>query len=76
MAVAPDADGSFRLAARHSGEVLDSPGGSAQGTQLVQWQDTGGDSRRWKLVDAGGAYYVIQRPAGSGTNQQWQLDAL
>jgi hypothetical protein len=55
----PNADGSFRLAARHSGKVLDSPGGSAQGTQLVQWQDTGGDDQRWKLVDAGGAYYRL-----------------
>ncbi|MCX5062467.1 RICIN domain-containing protein [Streptomyces sp. NBC_01597] len=95
----PNADGSFRLAARHSGKVLDSPGGSAQGTQLVQWQDTGGDDQRWKLVDAGGAYHrlvnvgngwcvdvadgstadnarVVQWPAGTGTNQQWQLDAL
>ncbi|MDQ1021717.1 RICIN domain-containing protein [Streptomyces afghaniensis] len=55
----PNADGSFRLAARHSGKVLDSPGGSAQGTQLVQWQDTGGDKQRWKLVDAGGASYRL-----------------
>ncbi|MFC4463126.1 glycoside hydrolase N-terminal domain-containing protein [Streptomyces xiangluensis] len=95
----PNADGSFRLAARHSGKVLDSPSGSAQGTQLVQWQDTGGDNQRWTLVDTGGAYHrlvnvrnrwcadvaggsttdnarVIQWPAGTGTNQQWQLDAL
>ncbi|WP_405767284.1 RICIN domain-containing protein [Streptomyces sp. NBC_01538] len=105
----PNPDGSFRLAARHSGKVLDGSGGSAQGTQLVQWQDTGGDNQRWTLVDAGGGYYrlvdagggyyrlvnvrtgwcadvadgstadnarVIPWPAGTGTNQQWQLDAL
>jgi alpha-L-fucosidase 2 len=64
-----------------------------------EWQDTGGDNQRWKLVDAGGAHYrlvnvrngwhadvadgsttdnarVIQWPTGTGTNQQWQLDAL
>lgn len=95
----PHADGSFRLAARHSGKVLDSPGGSGQGAQLIQWQDTGADNQWWKLVDAGGGFYrlvnvrsgwcadvdggsttdnarVIQWPAGTGTNQQWRLEAL
>ncbi|NGO41213.1 glycosyl hydrolase family 95 catalytic domain-containing protein [Streptomyces ureilyticus] len=55
----PNADGSFRLAARHSGKVLDSPGGSTQGAQLVQWQDAGSDNQRWKLVDAGGGHYRL-----------------
>jgi hypothetical protein len=55
----PNADGSFRLLARHSGKLLDSPGGSAQGAQLVQWQDRGTDNQWWKLVDAGGGYYRL-----------------
>ncbi|MFJ4205670.1 RICIN domain-containing protein [Streptomyces sviceus] len=57
----PHGDGSFRRAARHSGEVLDSPGGSAQGIQLVQRQDTDGDgdNQRWRLVDAGSGSYGL-----------------
>ena len=38
---------------------LDSPGGSGQGAQLVQWPDTGSDNQWWKLVDAGGGYYRL-----------------
>jgi alpha-L-fucosidase 2 len=55
----PNAGGSFRLVARHSGRVLNSPNGSTQGTQLDQWQDTGGDNQWWRLVDAGGGHYRI-----------------
>ncbi|MEU4449310.1 RICIN domain-containing protein [Actinosynnema sp. NPDC050801] len=55
----PNPDGSFRLAARHSGRVLNSPGGSGQGVQLDQWQDTGGDNQWWRLVDAGGGHHRI-----------------
>ncbi|RAS67022.1 ricin-type beta-trefoil lectin protein [Lentzea atacamensis] len=51
----PNADGSFRLAARHSGKVLGSRS-AAQGDQLGQWTDTGTDDQRWKLVDAGGGH--------------------
>ncbi|MER6122181.1 RICIN domain-containing protein [Streptomyces sp. NPDC001795] len=52
----PDADGSFRLVARHSGKVVDSPGGSGQGAQLIQWPDGNSDNQHWKVVDAGGGY--------------------
>ncbi|WP_407698453.1 RICIN domain-containing protein [Streptomyces cyaneochromogenes] len=62
------ADGSFRLVARHSGRVLDSPGGSGQSAQLIQWRDNDSDNQHWKLVDAGSGYVR--------TNQQWQLVAL
>lgn len=55
----PNADGSFRLRARHSGCVLDSPGGGTQGTQLIQWQDAGSDNQWWKLVDAGGGFHRL-----------------
>ncbi|MEU6261555.1 RICIN domain-containing protein [Streptomyces sp. NPDC047043] len=55
----PEPDGSFRIAARHSGELLDSPGGSGQGAQLDQWSDTGGDNQHWRLVDAGGGYHRL-----------------
>ncbi|MGW6932988.1 glycosyl hydrolase family 95 catalytic domain-containing protein [Lentzea sp. NPDC054927] len=49
----PNADGSFRLTARHSGRLLRSPG-TGQGEQLDQASDTGGDNQWWKVVDAGG----------------------
>ncbi|MGW3123912.1 glycosyl hydrolase family 95 catalytic domain-containing protein [Streptomyces sp. NPDC001107] len=52
----PDADGSFRLVARHSGKVVDSPGSSGQGAQLIQWPDGNSDNQHWKVVDAGGGY--------------------
>ncbi|MFB8179113.1 RICIN domain-containing protein [Streptomyces sp. NPDC055966] len=52
----PDADGSFRLVARHSGKVVDSPGGSGQGAQLIQWPDGNSDNQHWKVVDAGGGH--------------------
>ncbi|WP_246038188.1 RICIN domain-containing protein [Saccharothrix texasensis] len=55
----PNADGSCRLAARHSGRLLDSPGGSGQGARLDQWQDTGSDNQWWRLVDAGGGYHRV-----------------
>ncbi|NKE63619.1 lectin [Lentzea sp. PSKA42] len=51
----PNADGSFRLTARHSGRLLRSPG-SSQGEQLDQWSDTSSDNQWWKVVDAGGGY--------------------
>jgi hypothetical protein len=52
----PNADGSFRLAARHSGRLLESTGGSGQGDQLDQRSDTNGDNQWWRLADAGGGY--------------------
>ena len=55
----PNADGTFGIAARHSGLLLESPGGSPQGTQLDQWQDTGSQNQWWRLVDAGGGYVRI-----------------
>lgn len=55
----PNPDGSCRLVARHSGRLLDSPGGSGQGAQLDQWQDTGSDNQWWRLVDAGGGHYRV-----------------
>jgi hypothetical protein len=53
----PNADGSFRLSARHSGLVLTA--GSAQGAQLEQRADTGGNDQWWKLVDAGGGQVTL-----------------
>ncbi|KJK43013.1 lectin, partial [Lentzea aerocolonigenes] len=50
----PNADGSSRLSARHSGLLLS--GGTVQGGQLEQRADTGGDNQWWKVVDAGGGY--------------------
>lgn len=52
----PNADGSFRLSARHSGRLLTSPAGSGQGAQLEQRADTGSDNQWWKVVDADGGH--------------------
>ncbi|MER5542230.1 RICIN domain-containing protein [Streptomyces sp. NPDC002589] len=46
----------FRLENRRSGKVVDSPGGSGQGAQLIQWPDGNSDNQHWKVVDAGGGY--------------------
>ncbi|MEU6261547.1 alpha-L-fucosidase [Streptomyces sp. NPDC047043] len=56
----PSADGSYRLANVKSGKLLESPGGSAQGTALDQWTDNGGDNQGWKLVPSpAGGYYRL-----------------
>jgi len=54
----PNADGSFRLTARHSGKVLASTS-ATQGAQLGQWADAGTDNQWWKLVDAGGGHVSL-----------------
>ncbi|RAG86668.1 lectin [Streptacidiphilus pinicola] len=51
-----NADGSFRLRNVNSGLVLDSPGGSGEGTQLDQWTDSGSDNQWWKLAPTSGGY--------------------
>ncbi|MFI2206633.1 discoidin domain-containing protein [Streptomyces sp. NPDC020192] len=84
--------GTYKLVNRNSGKVLDSPGGSAQGTNLDQWTDTSSDNQWWKLVPSTtSGYYrlvnvhtgwcadganVIQWPTTGGANQDWQLVAL
>ncbi|WP_053735322.1 RICIN domain-containing protein [Nocardia sp. NRRL S-836] len=55
----PNADGSSRLVARHSGRVLTGAGGSAQGAQLEQRADTGSTDQWWKVVDAGGGHVQL-----------------
>ncbi|MDH6455885.1 MULTISPECIES: RICIN domain-containing protein [unclassified Streptomyces] len=66
----PNADGSFRLRARHSGRVLDSSGDSAQGAQLIQWHDAGSDNQWWRLVDAGGGFHRVVNVR----NSSWCVD--
>ncbi len=53
----PNADGSSRLSARHSGRLLS--GGTVQGEQLEQRADAGTDNQWWKVVDAGGGYVQL-----------------
>ncbi|MFD9120841.1 RICIN domain-containing protein [Streptomyces bottropensis] len=67
----PNPDGSFRIAARHSGRLLDSPGDSSPGTQLDQWQDTASDNQWWKLVAAGDGHYRLVNVR----NPVWCVDA-
>ncbi|MBO1329819.1 glycoside hydrolase N-terminal domain-containing protein [Streptomyces sp. VRA16 Mangrove soil] len=47
----PDADGSFRLAARHSGKILTGHDSSGPSAQLTQEQDGNRDDQHWKLVE-------------------------
>jgi hypothetical protein len=52
-------DGSFRLANRNSGRLLQSQSGSSQGAQLDQWQDATSDHQWWRLVDAGDGFHRL-----------------
>ncbi|MFI6931050.1 alpha-L-fucosidase [Streptomyces sp. NPDC050287] len=56
----PNTDGSYRLSNVKSGKMLDSPGGSTQGTTLDQWTDTSSDNQWWKLAPSStGGYYTL-----------------
>jgi hypothetical protein len=83
-------DGVFSLASRHSNKVMTAlSGGTANGTQLVQWGYTGGDEQKWTLSHLGNGQYkvtglasgrVMDVGGGSGANaakiQLWDwLDA-
>jgi alpha-L-fucosidase len=55
----PNSDGSYRLSNVRSGKLLESPSGSAQGTQLDQSADAGTSNQWWKLVPATSGYYRL-----------------
>jgi len=55
-----------RIAASHSGLLLDVSGGAtADGSRVIQWPDTGGSNQRWRLARLTGNVYTITG-VGSG----------
>lgn len=72
----PDSD--YVLSSRHSNKVMTAlSGGTANGTQLVQWGHGGGDGQKWTLSHLGGGQYKVTGRAsgrvmdvggGSGAN--------
>ncbi|MFM9607449.1 RICIN domain-containing protein [Streptomyces niveiscabiei] len=55
----------YRLVARHSGKVADVRGGTANGTQVVQWPWSGSAHQRWTFASTGDGYFTV-RGVGSG----------
>ena len=56
----PVASGTYYIANRSSGDVIDIPGGSkAQGTGLDQWPLNHGTNQQWKLTSLGCGLYEI-----------------
>ena len=54
-------DGVYAIASRKSNKVLDLvAGGTADGTDAVQWGWNGGDSQKWKLTWLGNGQYQAQ----------------
>ncbi|RCX08491.1 YVTN family beta-propeller protein [Anaerobacterium chartisolvens] len=58
----PGAGAQVKLINRTSGKALDVPGGStANGTQMIQWTDNGGNNQKWSIIaDSSNRYYYIQ----------------
>ncbi|HEX2927468.1 MAG TPA: RICIN domain-containing protein [Ruminiclostridium sp.] len=58
----PGDSAQVKLVNRTSGKALDIPSGnSANGTQVVQWTDNGGNNQKWSVIaDAGSNYYYLQ----------------
>jgi hypothetical protein len=63
---APFSIGYYRIAAKHSGKVLDIGGVSInQGTKAQQWDDVSGSNQQWLLVPAGiNQYQIVARHSG------------
>jgi endoglucanase len=54
------ANGTYRIVARHSGKVLDvANGGTADGSNVLQWTYGGGNNQRWTLTHLGNNQYSI-----------------
>ncbi len=51
----------FLLKARHSGKCLEVGGWStAGGANIIQWACHGGNNQRWRQLDGGGGYWLLQ----------------
>jgi hypothetical protein len=54
------ANGTYRIVARHSGKALDvSGGGTADGSNVIQWTYGGGTNQRWTVTHLGNNQYSI-----------------
>ncbi|WP_412538293.1 RICIN domain-containing protein [Longispora sp. K20-0274] len=57
--------GTYTATNAGSGRALDNPGGSATGTQLVQWTPNGGAHQKWRLTaGADGTYTIVNVASG------------
>lgn len=53
-------NGYYKLVMKNSGKAIDvSGGGTANGTNVQQYNDNGSDAQRWVIKDAGDGYYYI-----------------
>lgn len=51
----------FILKARHSGKCMEVAGWSKnQGANVIQWSCHGGNNQRWKKLDGGAGYWLLQ----------------
>ncbi|GAA2300434.1 ricin-type beta-trefoil lectin domain protein [Streptomyces hawaiiensis] len=56
----PDLSGTYKIVSVRSGKALDaSGGGTANGTPIIQWTDTGSTNQQWKLARNSAGYYTI-----------------
>lgn len=56
----PVANGVYRIVARHSGKSADVyANGTANGTNVIQWQNHSGNNQRWNVTNLGGGQYQI-----------------
>ena len=56
----PITNGTYKIAARHSGKAMDAAGwGTGNGTQIQQWTYTGGNNQRWTVTNRGNNQYSI-----------------
>lgn len=54
------ADGTYKIVARHSGQVLDAAGqGTTNGTQITQWPYWCGENQKWTVINRGNNQYSI-----------------
>ncbi|OWA37061.1 endoglucanase [Saccharibacillus sp. O16] len=50
----------YKIVSRHSGKVIDIPGGqNADNLQLQQWTDLGGNPQKWGLTSIGNGLYKL-----------------
>ncbi|PZF99466.1 alpha-L-fucosidase [Micromonospora endophytica] len=57
----PITSGSYRIAARHSGGTVDVSGvGTADGTNIHQWQWAGANNQRWTFESTGDGYFEVR----------------
>lgn len=54
-------EGAYRIAARHSGKLLDvSENSSADGANIIQWENNGNDNQIWRIWILDENYYKIE----------------